>query len=191
MKIFAIQGSPRPEGHTQALLDIVMSAAEQAGASVETAILAEYHDLSGCIECFACQQTPDAPGCVVEDEMQQVLRKVTEADVVVLATPVFCWSPSWYLKMAMDRFYCLWKFKDAGNVNCLIAGRKMAAVITAGGPESDGADLVQESIKRLAHFGQLEWLGSLVAANVQKHDDILKDDELVQQAKDFGKRLAS
>ncbi len=191
MKILAIQGSPRPEGHTQALLDVVMTEAAEAGASVETIQLAEYHDLSGCIECFACQHTPDAPGCVVEDEMQEVLRKTVEADVIVLATPVFCWSPSWYLKMAMDRFYCLWKFKEPGQVKCLIAGHKMAAVITAGGPQADGADLVQETIKRLANFAQTDWLGALIATNVQKHDDILKSDELIQQAKDFGRKLAS
>ncbi len=190
MKILAIQGSPRPEGNTQAVLDLVMDAAVQSGASTEVVQLSEYHDLSGCIECFACQHTLDEPGCVVEDDMQDVLAKMLEADVIVLATPVFCWSPCWYLKMLMDRCYCLFKFKGGEQVDCLIAGKKMAAVISSGGPEDDGADLVQESIRRLAKFADTEWLGALVAANVKDVESLRADQDLADRAKDFGRKLA-
>lgn len=191
MKILAIQGSPRPEGNTQALLEIVLEAAGQAGASTETLILSDYHDLSGCIECFACQQTPDEPGCVVDDDMQDVLAKLLGADVIVLATPVFCCSVSWYLKMALDRFYCLFKFDSPSEIRSLIAGRKMAAVITAGGPENDGADLVTETCRRLCTFCQDEWLGALVATNIRTVDDVRNNADLVEQAKEFGRKLAS
>jgi multimeric flavodoxin WrbA len=191
MKILAIQGSPRPEGHTQAVLDIILESAAEAGASTEVIQLAEYQDLSGCIECFACQQTPDAPGCVVEDDMQDVLSKVIQADVVILATPVFCWSPSWYLKMAIDRFYCLFKFESETEVRCLVAGRKMAGVITAGGDENDGADLVTDTLSRLAKFSNNEWLGAFVAASVKSVEGIRNDADLVQRAKEFGRQLAS
>lgn len=191
MKILAIQGSPRPEGNTQAVLDIVLDAAAEAGATTEVIQLAEYQDLAGCIECFACQQTPDAPGCVVEDDMQDVLAKIIKADVIVLATPVFCWSPTWYLKMALDRFYCLFKFESETDVRCLIEGRKMAAVISAGGDENDGADLVVQTFERMAKFAKTEWLGALVAANVKTPESIRADAALVQRARVFGKRLAS
>ncbi len=190
MKILVIQGSPRPEGHTQAVLDIILDAAGEAGAGSEVLQLAEYHDLAGCIECFACQQTPDEPGCVVMDDMQDVLAKVMGADVIVLATPVFCWSPCWYLKMAMDRFYCLFKFESESEVRCLIEGRKMAAVISAGGDENDGADLVTESIHRLAKFSKTEWLGAFVAANVRDVESIRTDAALIERARAFGKVLA-
>ena len=191
MKVLAIQGSPRPEGNTQALLEIVMEAAGQAGASTETLILSDYHDLSGCIECFACQQTPDAPGCVVDDDMQDVLAKSLGADVIVLATPVFCWSVSWYLKMALDRFYCLFKFESETEVRCLIAGRKMAAVISAGGDEKDGADLVTETCRRMAEFSKNEWLGAFVASGVKDVEGIRKDAKLKERAEAFGRKLAS
>jgi len=191
MKILAIQGSPRPEGNTQAVLDIVLNAAAEGGATTEVIQLSEYHELAGCIECFACQQTPDAPGCVVDDEMQEVLVKVLEADVVVLATPVFCWSVSWYLKMALDRFYCLFKFESETEVRCLIAGRKMAAVISAGGDEKDGADLVMETCRRMAEFSKNEWLGALVAAGVKDVEGIRNDAKLRERAEAFGRKLVS
>ena len=191
MKILAIQGSPRLEGNTQAVLDIVLEAARQAGAETETVQLSQLKIRSGCLECFTCQQSPDEPGCVVQDDMQGVLAKVLETDVVVWAIPVFCWSPSWLAKMAMDRFYCVFKFKEDGQFDSLVEGRKVAAVITAGGSENDGADLVQETCKRLAEFSKGQWLGAFVAANVANPEAIRADAALLERARQFGRALAS
>lgn len=191
MKILAIQGSPRTEGNTQAVLEMVLSAAQKAGATTEVIQLSELHDLAGCIECFGCQKTLDKPGCVVEDDMQEVIAAVLRADVVIWAMPVFCWAPTWYAKMAMDRFYCMFKFVSPTDYRCLLEGRKMAAVITAGGGEDDGADLVVETCRRMAEFSKTPWLGALVAANVKSAQDIRSDADLCQKAADFGRKLVS
>jgi multimeric flavodoxin WrbA len=193
MKILALQGSPRPNGNTHAVLESVLSAASQAGAASEVVQLADLENLTGCMECFACQQKPDEPGCAIDDDMQGILEKAIKVDVIIWATPVFCWSPAWPLKMAMDRFYCMFKFNDTDyeDFRCLLQGRKMAAVITAGGGENDGADLVMESCRRLADLSQANWLGALVAANVASPEAIRADTDLVERARQFGRRLAS
>ena len=191
MKILALLGSPRPAGNTQAVLEFVLGAAEEAGAHVETVSLSKLDDLTGCMECNACQGHADEPGCAVKDDMQLVIGKAIRAEVIVWATPVFCWSPAWLLKMAMDRFYCTFKFTGGADVRCLLQGRKMAAVITAGGGENDGADLVRETCRRLAQFAKCTWLGALVAANVENPDTIRADADLVERARAFGRQLAS
>jgi multimeric flavodoxin WrbA len=191
MKILAIQGSPRPEGNTQAVLDMVLEAAGTAGARSEVIQLSELHDLAGCIECFACQKTLDKPGCIVEDDMQQVLAKAVEADVILFVTPVFCWAPTWYMKMVMDRFYCMFKFISDTDYRCLLEGRRMAAVISAGGGETDGADLVIETCRRLAEFAKGKWLGALVAANVKSVEAIHADADLGLRAREFAQKLVA
>jgi multimeric flavodoxin WrbA len=191
MNVLAIQGSPRPEGNTQAVLELVLEAAAKAGAKTEVIQLSELHDLAGCIECFGCQKTLDKPGCIVEDDMQEVLAKAAAADAIVFATPVFCWAPSWYTKMVMDRFYCMFKFISPTEYRCLLEGRKMAAVISAGGGEDDGADLVVETCRRMAEFGKGKWLGAFVAANVKNADAIRADPDLCRRAREFGQKLAS
>lgn len=191
MKILALQGSPRSNGNTQAVLEVVLSAAEQAGADTETIRLSDLNNLTGCQECHGCQAHTDVPGCVIEDDMQEVLAKAMKADMIVWATPVFCWSPAWLLKMAMDRFYCMFKLGDAGDYTCLLAGRKMAAVVTAGGGEQDGADLVVEISRRMAQFSKSEWLGAFVAASVTTPDSIRADSALLERASAFGRKLAS
>ena len=190
MKVLALLGSPRPDGNTRVVLDAVLEGARQAGAETELIELSSLKNLSGCLECFVCQQTPDAPGCAIDDDMQEVLAKVLTADVRVLATPVFCWSMSWLLKAAVDRFYCMFKFGEE-EPQCLLEGRGMAGVITAGGGEDDGADGVAESFRRLAQFSRSEWLGVFVAANATTPEELSADQDLREQAQEFGVRLAS
>jgi multimeric flavodoxin WrbA len=190
VKILALLGSPRPAGNTRAVLDSVLEGARQAGAKTELIELSQLKNLSGCVECFTCQQTPDAPGCAVDDDMQEVLAKALTADVVVLATPVFCWSMSWLLKAALDRFYCMFKFGEE-DVRCLLEGRGLAGVITAGGGEEDGADAVTECFQRLAQFSQCHWLGAFIAANATVPEELRADEDLRSGAREFGQTLIS
>ena len=190
MKILALLGSPRPKGNTQAVLEIVLAAAEKGGAQTETIQISQLNDLAGCMECFKCQQS-DPPDCAIDDDMKPVLDQALEADLILWATPVFCWSPAWPLKIALDRFYSLFKIKDGKEVESLLAGRKMAAVISAGGGEQDGADLVGETFRRMTEFSKCQWLGAFVATFVDTPQTIRADRELVSRARAFGRQLAS
>jgi multimeric flavodoxin WrbA len=190
MKLVALQGSPRPEGNTQAVLEFVIDAATRSGAYTEVIQLATLKNLTGCQECQACQAVLDAPGCAVHDAMLPVLEKVLSANVIVFAMPVFCWSPSWLIKIAMDRLYCTFKFEDSA-VRSLLEGRRMAAVITAGGGEDDGADLVVETCRRLAEFSKSLWYGAFVAGNVKDPAGIRADETLIKRARAFGRQLVA
>ena len=191
MKILALLGSPRPEGNTRAVLDIVLTAAREAGADTETIELAGLETLTGCRECFTCQAKRDEPGCAVQDDMQDVLSKALEADAVVWATPVFCWSPTWLTKIAMDRFYCMFKFGNGSDIKSLLRRRKMAAVISAGGGPDDGADLVEETCVRMARFANCKWVGAFLATNVESPEAIRADSDLVKRAWAYGRTLVS
>ncbi len=192
MKILALLGSPRKDGNTRAVLDMILESADAAGAITEVIELSELKNLTGCMECYGCQATGDEPGCVVQDDMQPILAKAMDADVIVWASPVFCWAPSWLIKMAMDRFFCMFKFEEGlEDPKCLLAGRKMAAVITAGGGEDDGADSVQETCRRLAQYSKTEWLGAFIAAKVESPDAIRTDKGLAERATAFGRKLVS
>jgi multimeric flavodoxin WrbA len=191
MKILAIQGSPKTDGNTQALLDLALASAREAGAEAEVVELVTLENLTGCMECQRCQTFHDRPGCAIDDDMQSVHAKALQSDVIVWATPVFCVTPTWLAKMAMDRFYCMFKFRPDGSVRSLLAGKKSAAVITAGGTETDGAEVVEQVFQRSAIFAQTEWLGTLLATETTTPDQILSDALLVEQARDFGRRLAS
>ncbi len=190
MKILAIQGSPRRNGNTQAVLDNVLIGAEANDACVETIKIAGLSNITGCLECYKCQSESDRPGCDIDDGMMLVIEKAFAAELILWCTPVFCWSPAWPIKMAMDRFFCMFKFGEDGNIKSLLEGRKMAALITAGGSENDGADLVEQVFRRTCEFANCKWAGTLVVTNLTTSDDIRADQELSVRAKAFGKDLA-
>lgn len=186
MKILALQGSPRRQCATRDVLEMVLSAAKEAGAETEMVQLCDMVYFSGCNQCEACQGHFNEPGCCLPDDMQEVLRKAMKADVIVLATPVMNYSPAWPLKMALDRMNCLHKFGDTGEAMSLLEGRKMAAVITTGREDGEGARLVTETSQHVAESSKAQWVGALVAKEATADPK-----QVAQQAKEFGRRLVA
>ena len=165
MQALILQGSPRQGGNTELLADHVARTMSQGGAAVRTIRLADL-ELHGCRECFACQKVLDLPGCPTKDDMPAVYDAVAEADLIVLATPVFCWGMTAQLKAAVDRFYAFCKFGAApdGGLLSLIAGKQSALLVTAGGGPYDGAELCVSGYRSMAEFMGLKDRGELVEA---------------------------
>lgn len=98
-KVLIISGSPRKGGNSDILCDRFMQGAEEAGNTVEKVFL---HDLEigNCMACYGCRGTKK---CVQKDDMELLLDKMVNADVLVLATPVYFYSMDGMLKTMIDR----------------------------------------------------------------------------------------
>ncbi|MDO8602858.1 MAG: flavodoxin family protein [Candidatus Omnitrophota bacterium] len=107
MRILGINASPRIEGNIDLLLDKVLQGAGSKGADTEKIILNKLK----FVPCQECEKMADDGGCLVNDDMQAVYKKIKEADAIVLASPVFFGSLSAQSKMMIDRFQCAWRAK--------------------------------------------------------------------------------
>jgi len=87
-KVLVINGSPRKgEGNTAGILAPFIGRMEDAGASVELLYAADL-DVNDCLADFNCWfQNPGE--CIQNDGMQEIYPKVREADILILATPVY------------------------------------------------------------------------------------------------------
>ncbi len=103
MKILALQGSPRLRGNTALLLSQFINGAEAAGAEVDVINLQE-ENIHPCDVCDMCQ-CGEKQFCVYNDSMRAVMKKVKEADALVLATPVWWTGASSLTKLFLDRLY--------------------------------------------------------------------------------------
>ncbi|MFA5388187.1 MAG: flavodoxin family protein [Candidatus Omnitrophota bacterium] len=115
MKILGINGSPRPAGNTEILLDKLLEGARSKGADTEKIILNSLE----FVPCQECEEMPDDGSCLINDDMGAVYKKIKEADAIVFASPIFFGSISAQSKMMIDRFQCAWRAKyvlkkDAG-----------------------------------------------------------------------------
>ena len=71
-KILVLNGSPRENGNTAALVKQLTIGAEEAGAEVESVRLHDL-DIHPCDACDICQETGN--GCVISDDMQELYPK--------------------------------------------------------------------------------------------------------------------
>lgn len=189
-KILILQGSPRKNGNTDRLAGAMAAGAKAAGAVVEKVYLGK-KNIGGCIECYACQKHPDGPGhCAVKDDLQAVLKKMVKADVLLAATPVFCWGPSAQLKALLDRMFCTFRFRADGSYDCLLSGKGIALVTTAGGTKNDGMDLVIECTRRWQKYSRMKWRGQLLGPSLSTPKETAANRSLLARAKAFGRKLA-
>ena len=189
MKVLAIQGSPRKKGNTDIVLDRILRAVRKKGHRSLGKLYAADMDVSGCIECFACQKCEGEPGCSIEDDMETVYKKMLSADLIVLATPVFCWGATAQLKSILDRLYATFKF-DSDPYISLLEGKSVALVVTAGGSEKEGADVCEAMYKALFEFAHAKNKGVFIAPHLSTPAATKKDAKLLKKADAFGAKIA-
>lgn len=104
-RIVVLNGSPRKKGNTSALVEAFAEGARGAGSQVDVFFL-DGMGINGCKGCFGGGKDADHP-CVQRDGMDAVYPAYREADVVVLASPLYYWTVSGQLKTAFDRLFAV------------------------------------------------------------------------------------
>lgn len=102
-KIVILNGSPRRNGNTSSLTAEFKKGAEESGNAVKEFFLADMN-ISGCRSCYCGTKNPYDP-CVIKDDMGLIYPEYFDCDVLVLASPLYYWNVSSYLKTAFDRFF--------------------------------------------------------------------------------------
>ncbi len=104
MKVIAINGSPRKDFSTAALLKQAISGAESVGAEVEIIHLYDYA-YRGCTSCFACKRKENAGSghCAMRDGLSPILEKVMACDVLLLGSPIYYSDVTGMMRSFMER----------------------------------------------------------------------------------------
>ncbi len=104
-KIIILNGSPRKNGNTSELVKYFKKGAIENGHSVEEFFL-NAMNIRGCLGCCKGGKDPDSP-CVQKDDMSIIYPAYKDADIVVLASPLYYWTISGQLKLAFDRLFAV------------------------------------------------------------------------------------
>ena len=178
-KILVLNGSPRANGNTSALIKAFSEGAEAAGHSVSAFLL---HDLNiaGCKGCWGGGKNPDSP-CTIKDDMDKIYPAYREADVVVLASPLYYWSISGQLKIAFDRLFAIAE-ESANYAN----PQKDAVLLMAA--EGDGFEESVYWYERMMKHIQWKDLGQVLASGVGQPGDIEGKPEL-KKAYELGRSI--
>jgi len=187
MKVLGINGSPRIGGNTDILLDKVLEGAESKGAETEKIILNKLK-FSPCQEC---EGTRDDGECIIHDDMHELYRKIKDADVLVLASPVFFGSLSAQTKMMIDRFQCVWRLKYALNKDTDYKKKKAAFISVEGSNREDFFKNASSIVKNLFVTINADYQEELFCSGVDKKAGILNHQGCLKKAFDIGAKLTS
>ena len=103
MRILVLNGSPRPNGNTKGMVEAFREGAVTAGHPVDVVDVCRLK-IGGCLACEYCH-TKGHGSCVQKDDMQEVYALLKEAEMLVIASPIYYHGISGQLKCVIDRFY--------------------------------------------------------------------------------------
>ncbi len=133
MKVVVLNGSPRKDGNTAALLK--KATEDHAGVDLEYFNLVDM-TIKPCISCMYCKTHPL---CSIKDDMGKIYKAVQDADVVVLGSPLYMGAETAWLKGAIDRMYAFMAKNPngPGYQSKLAEGKKAVTIFTCGNPQGD------------------------------------------------------
>ena len=183
-KILALLGSPRKKGNSTTLALKIIEGAESAGAEVEKIYLHGLN-IAPCHACYGCAK-PGAKSCVIDDDMQPLYQKLIDADVWLIASPVYWFTVSAQTKLFMDRCFALF------NVNKeAFAGKKIAIAMSYGDSDAFNSGCVnalRTFQDAYAYVGAD--IAGMVYGSAEKPGEIKSNRALMQEAEALGRKLA-
>jgi multimeric flavodoxin WrbA len=184
MKVLAINGSPRKNGNTQAMIDEAAEGLREGGIKVEKISLAD-HDVQPCNGCEACVRKRWS--CPIKDDAIVVLRRMVSADGALIGSPVYYGGVTAQLKALFDRSVMPYQMHAMKG--------KVGGAVCVGGGAHGGQEL---TIMQIAtYFFMSEMIvacseGGLCGAMAVGNDrgEVLKDAEGLRSARYIGNRMA-
>lgn len=172
MNILVLNGSPRPNGNTFAMVKSFSEGAKEAGHTV-TVLQVGNNKIAGCLGCEYCHTKGDGV-CIQKDDMQEVYAALEEAEMLVLASPVYYFTLSGQLQCVIHRTYAI------GVPPKL----KKAALILSSGSDGVYEAAIRQYQDALIDYMELEDAGIITAYGSQ-NQSAGKLKELL----DFGRSL--
>mgnify|MGYP005762868577 FL=1 len=182
-KIVILNGSPRPNGNTKALIDQFTSGAESAGHEVVCFNLGQMN-IHGCLGCCKGGKDQNSP-CVQKDDMLKIYPAYQQADVVVLASPMYYWGFSGQLKTAFDRLFAVAEL-DTDYRNPV---KECALLMASEGDSEDNFAPVKNSFESLLQHLGWKNAGVVYAGGNMNVGDILSKPHQLQAARQLGSSI--
>lgn len=175
MQILVLNGSPRPHGNTAAMVDAFSEGAQEKGHILHIVPVCQ-KKIAGCLACEYCHRKGSGHErqCVQQDDMQEVYPLLDEAEMIVLASPIYYHGFTGQLQCAINRIYALDQPKHL----------KKAALILSSGSDHVYSGAIYEYQNSFLQYLRLEDMGIYSAYGKQN-----KSPEKLSELKEFGKSL--
>ncbi len=173
--ILIISASPRKCGNSDTLCDEFLRGAKDSGNNAEKIFLRD-KKINYCTGCGVCNDTHK---CVQKDDMAEILDKMVNADVIVLATPVYFYTMDAQLKTLIDR--TVPRYTE-------ISGKEFYFIVTAADTDKSMLEKTVDGLRGFTDDCLSDPIekGVIYASGVWQSGDV-KGTEYMQQAYEMGR----
>ena len=174
MKIVIINGSAR-RGNTLTAIDAFIK-----GASEKNEIEIIQPDRLHIAPCKGCGVCQCYKGCIDQDDTNPTIDKITAADVILFATPVYWWGMSAQLKLIIDKCYCR---------GLKLKNKKVGTIVVGGSPvDRIQYELIDKQFDCMAKYLSWDMLfqKSYYATG---RDELAKNKDSIKELENIGKNL--
>lgn len=173
-KVLVLSGSPRKGGNSDLLCDEFVRGAMEAGHEVEK-IRVQEKKIACCMACYACRDTGI---CAIKDDMADIMQKMIDCDVMVLASPVYFYSIDAQLKAVIDRSVCRWTE---------VKNKEMYYIMTSADGEKEAMDTTLACLRGYADCVEGAVEKGVVYGTGVYHAGEIKNTKHMQEAYEMGK----
>ena len=191
MKILILNSSPRRRGNISKMLEAMKQEAESGGAEVTFVHVSDLQ-VRPCIGCMKCRDSLKC--CLPEDDAQEVLQAVKEADALIVGAPCYWGNLPGELKVLFDRMvYGMMGENSWGMPLPLHRGKKAIIVSTCTTPypfnilyhQTRG---VVRALKEILKWSGFKIVKTIERGGTKKHPE-LSDKEMARCRKSVHKLL--
>ena len=182
MKVLAINGSPRREGNTANMLEMVLEPLVAQGIETEIVHIGG-KSVRGCTGCRQCRQL-EGHKCVIEsDFVNECIEKMVSADAIILGSPTYFADVTTEMKALIDRAGVV--SRAHGDLFARKIGASVVAVRRAGGIHAF------DTMNHFFLIGQMIVVGSTYwnVAIGMNPGDVKKDQEGCTTMRNLGENI--
>ena len=183
MKIVAVLGSPRPQGNSSTLAQKFLDTARDLGAEVQVYPLNRM-SFQGCQGCGACKTERET--CILEDDLVPVLQDIKDADLLVLASPVYFGDISGQLKCFFDRTY---SYVTPEFTSRVPGGKQAVMILVQANPEEKQFNDIFPRYQHWLKFFGLDPVHLLRAVGVKNLGEMQQQTAVLDQAASLAREI--
>lgn len=128
-----------------------------------------------CRGCLACH---NVNRCIIEDDVNEIINKLVEADLIIFGVPNYFDNVSGLFKNFVDRLHPLYKSE-------LIANKKVIFVYVGGGNEDGTKEELHHSVKGLIKYLKLDVIKEYSYRALNINDIKNQEDKIYEMIEDL------
>ena len=177
MNILILSGSPRKNGNT----DLLVEAFSKGASEKHHVDVVSVHDykVSPCMGCNTCF-TSEGNTCVQKDDMSFIYDKLANADMLVIASPVYFYGLSAQLKAVIDR--CHNPIRDTFHI------RKAALILVGAASLPELFDSILTQYQLCLNFFHIEDVGRVLVRGAKEKGGV-QGTKALEEAEALGRAV--